>query len=452
MEEYDLIVVGAGSGNSILDQRFDSLKIALLDDGEHFGGTCLNYGCIPTKMLLRPATLAYQAKHASKLGVHFSDPRIDWQKIRSRTFSTTDDISAAGLEYRLGCSNIDVYRESYFFIDQRTLQSSSGHRISGEKIVIAAGSRPRLFGIEPDNRLIYTSAEIMRIEQLPESLVILGGGVVAVEMATFFSGYGVDTTTVNRSEFLLSSFDTEVAKSLTAQVPWKHIGQERVQNVSKKDSSVEIELSSGTRLLAQALLLAQGRVSNADKLRCRDVGFDIHSDGRLKTDKYQRVLADNRPLDNVFALGDVSDPNQLKHIANHQARIVGHNLLNGDMLASDLVPPAAAVFSEPQVAWVGTFPNNSIVVRGNYSDTAYGWAFGLRPDDAFVKLFIDKSGVLNGAFVIGPEASIIIQPLIQAVSLNLKVQGLARSQYWPHPAGTEVVENALLKAEEFLRA
>ncbi|MEO8908303.1 MAG: mycothione reductase, partial [Microbacteriaceae bacterium] len=195
----------------------------------------------------------------------------------------------------------------------------------------------------------------------------------------------------------------------------------------------------------------------ATLLAAASVGFDLRADGRLAVDAQQRVLAGGEPVDGIFALGDISSEWQLKHVANHEARIVQHNLAHpSDLIGGYPGPVPAAVFSHPQIAHFGVTEREAraagadvVAVTQEYRTTAYGWA--LEDSTSFCKLVVDRdSGRLVGAHIIGPEASILIQPLVQAASAGRSVRGLARSQFWPHPAATEVVENALLKAEDLL--
>jgi mycothione reductase len=213
----------------------------------------------------------------------------------------------------------------------------------------------------------------------------------------------------------------------------------------------------------EAVLVAIGRVPNTDTLAAASVGFDLHKDGRLVVDPQQRVYGGGRPVPGVFALGDVNSAWQLKHVANHEARIVQHNISHPDaLIGGDPGPVPSAIFSDPEVAHFGLTEAQArqraergdgdyVTATQDYGGTAYGW--GWEDTTSFCKLVVAAdSAQLLGAHIIGPEASILIQPLILAASLEIGVRGLARSQYWPHPAATEVVENALLKAEEALQA
>jgi mycothione reductase len=201
------------------------------------------------------------------------------------------------------------------------------------------------------------------------------------------------------------------------------------------------------------LLFATGRTPNSDLLDLEVAGVEVDEDGFVVVDAYQRATAPG-----IWALGDISSPLQLKHLANQDARIVQHNLLNpGSLQVSDHRFVPSAVFSSPQVATVGLTEQQArdrgidvAVSTRDYGDVAYGWAMEDR--DHFAKLVADRStGALVGAHLIGPQASILIQPLVQAMSFGQPVAGLARGQYWIHPALAEVVENALLTLEEHLR-
>ncbi|MET4780684.1 mycothione reductase [Glaciihabitans sp. UYNi722] len=455
--QFDLVIIGGGSGNSIINREFSHLSIALIDDGAHFGGTCLNAGCIPTKMFVHVADVAADAADGSRLGLHSLPPRVEWESIRDRVFTRTDGLSEAGFRNRdVKIPNVTVFRESFGFESRHVLVSASGERIRGERIVIAAGSRPRplVAAYEPGPG-IHDSDSIMRIDELPTSLVIIGGGAVAVEFAHIFSALGVEVTQVIRGQRLLSSMDVDVSARFTefAATQWRLLTGTTVESIERGDR-LSLQLDKGDTLEAESVLVALGRIPNTDTLALEAAGFDLHADGRLAVDDRQRALVGGRPAAGIYGLGDVSSEWQLKHVANHQARIVQNNLLHPDdqVGGGDPGPVPAAIFSRPQVAHFGLTEveaPNAVVVTRDYSSTAYGWA--LEDTTSFCKLVVDSgSGLILGAHIIGPEASILIQPLVLAASRGLSIRGLARSMYWPHPAASEVVENALLDAEKEL--
>lgn len=459
--QFDLIVVGAGSGNSLIGPELDDWSVALIDDGREFGGTCLNAGCIPTKMFVRVADVAADALDAARLGLEVSGLKARWAEIRDRVFARTDAISESGLDYRQHrCDNVTVYRQSVSFTGLHELRTASGELLRAPRIVIAAGSRPRALDVPvAAGAAVYDSSGIMHLDTLPSSLTILGGGAVAAEFAHVFAAYGVEVTVVLRGERMLSHFDEEISSTFTrlAGERVRLVTRAQLERITAAAGSTVVHLADGREISSEAVLTAIGRVPNSDLLHAAEAGIDLRPDGRIAVDDHQRVLAGGSPAEGLWALGDVSSPWQLKHVANHEARVVAANLLDPGQGAHGAPGPAPhAVFGHPQVAVVGLTEaqareagHDIVVARLDYGGTAYGWA--LEDTDGFCKLVVERgTGALLGAHLIGSEASMLLQPLIPLVGRRGDVRGVARSQYWPHPAAVEVVENALLKAEELL--
>ena len=453
MRHFDLCVIGTGSGNSIIDDRFDDLNVAIVEMGT-FGGTCLNVGCIPSKMFVYPADLAASTIQATRLGVDLDLQGIRWREIQERIFGRIDPKAANGRTYRQESHNVTVFDGRARFVGPRELDVGAAETITADRIVIAAGSRP----VVPDlpglsSVEFHTSDTLMRLPELPESLIIIGGGYIAAEFAHVFSAFGTSVTVLNRSEVLLRREDAEVAKRFTDL-----LGRRVDVRVNTSVKSVESTDDGRVRvhvkgpedepepLDAEALLIATGRTSNADTMDPARGGIDVDDDGLIVVDPYQRTTAEG-----VFALGDVSSRQQLKHIANSDARVVQHNLLHSDsMITNDRRFVPRAVFSMPQVASAGLTEAEAaeqgidyLVSKQDYGETAYGWA--MEDTDHFVKVIADaQSKLLLGAHVVGPQASLLIQPLIHAMSFEQPAPEVVRGQYWIHPAMTEVIENALL--------
>ncbi len=457
METYDIAIIGTGSGNSILDDRYASKRVALCEQGT-FGGTCLNVGCIPTKMFVYAAEVATTCEGAARYGIDARIDRVRWDDIVSRIFGRIDPIALSGEDYRRSAANIDVYRQHTRFgpvqPDGRyLLRTDAGEDFTADQVVIAAGSRPMIPpAILASGVDYYTSDNIMRIPTLPEHLVIVGSGFVAAEFAHVFSALGVRVTLVIRGPCLLRHCDDTICERFTriASTKWELRTHRNVVGGANRGSGVALQLDDGSTLGADLLLVATGRVPNADQLDAGQAGVDVEDD-RVVVDEYQRTSARG-----VFALGDVSSPYQLKHVANHEARVVQHNLLcewddTESMAVTDHRYVPAAVFTDPQLAIVGLTENQArqsgfdiSVAMQNYSDVAYGWA--MEDTTGIVKLIAERrSGRLLGAHIMGYQASSIVQPLIQAMSFGITAPELARGQYWIHPALPEVIENALLK-------
>lgn len=463
-ESFDLIIIGSGSGNSLVTPYWDGRRVAIIDAGV-FGGTCLNVGCIPTKMFAYPASLAAVPAESGRLGVDLELGSTDWAGIRDRIFSRIDAISAGGFRYRdQELDHTTVITEESRFTGTHQLTTASGRVLESETIVVAAGSRPvwpDVPGI--DLPQVHTSDSIMRLPKLPETVVVLGGGFIAAEFAAVFSGLGSSVVQVNRSSQLLRTHDETISERFTelASRQWRLETGWTLSRIVEAESgwvAVHLEGAEGATMVidAEAVLVAQGRTPNTDRLDPASAGLDVHGDGRLVVDEYQRLLSGGTPVPGLWALGDISSEHQLKHVANHDQRIVSHNLEHPDDLrANTLGPVPSAVFTRPQIGSAGLTEAQAVAEYGRdrisvkvqqYGDVAYGWA--MEDTSGLCKLIADRqTGQLIGAHLIGHEAPNLIQLLVQAMSFGVDAHTLARGQYWIHPALSEVVENALLGLE-----
>ncbi|MDO9457606.1 mycothione reductase [Nocardioides sp.] len=469
VHHYDLIVVGAGSGNTIVDKQFDHLQVAIVEKGP-FGGTCLNRGCIPSKMFIHPADVAVSARREPVLGIPAEVGEADWPAIRDRIFTRIDGNAEKGRDYRQDADNVDVYVGEARFVGERrlvvTLEDGGTAEIEADQVVLATGSRPAVPPIDGLDEVSYeTSDTIMRIPALPARLGVLGGGYVGVELAHVFSAYGSEVVQVEGEDTLLANQDADVAAHVTAGVRRRYdvrLGT-KVERVSGS-GPLTLHLDNGSEVEVDVLLVAVGRVPNSDTLDLDVAGVETDDRGLVVVDEHQRTTAPG-----VWSLGDASSHEPLKHVANQDARIVQANLLATFAGSSDLATSnhrfvPQAVFAHPQVASVGLTEaqardehgDDVVVATHDVADIAYGWAMAGDLDDdpeatGFVKLLARRStGLLVGAHVVGPVASVLVQPLIQAMVHDLPVRGLARSQYWIHPSPAEVVENALLDLESEL--
>jgi len=447
-ETFDLIIVGSGSGNSI-PAYLDDWNIAMVER-DVFGGTCLNRGCIPSKMFVYPADVAVAAQEAAKLGIDTQFNGADWSAIRDRVFGLIDPIAASGRDYRsAGTPNVTLVEGTADFVDERTLDVE-GRRLTAPHILLAAGARPV---VPPIAGLMetgfHTSDSIMRLPELPKRLGIIGGGFIAVEMGHVFSGLGSHVTIFNRSNTLLREFDHDISSTFTeafgrrVELLLGHIPT-KVERVA---DGIKITCAVGETVVDE-VLVATGREPNSDLLNVDAAGLTCHHHGTVAVDD---TMATSVP--GIWAVGDIANNYQLKHLANAEAAIAFWNIAHPDDLRHQsykAVP--SAVFSSPQVATVGlteqeaTKQGRSFTVgRREYSGTAYGWA--MADDTGFAKVLVDtETGLIIGAHVLGPQASSIIQPLIQAMQFDQRAEDVARQVFYIHPALTEVVENALLDA------
>ena len=451
---FDLAILGSGSGNALVTPDFDDKRVAVIEGGT-FGGTCLNVGCIPTKMFVYAADLARDVRDAGRYGVDATLEGVRWSDVRDRIFGRIDPISEAGRKYRQDGPNTSAYLGHARFTGDRrltvALHDGREESLTADQVVVAVGAHPVVPDIVTDSGVpFHTSDTIMRIDELPERLAILGGGFIAAEMAHVFASFGVHVTVLARSSYLLRHLDTGIAQRFTdlAREQWDVRTGTNVVGVERGagGAGVRLRLDSAAVVEADLLLVATGRRANTAGLGTGAGRLRLQEDGRIEVDEYGRTSAPG-----VWALGDVSAPYQLKHVANAEARTIVHNLVH----PHDLRPlphrhVPSGVFSHPQIATVG-LTEEECIDRGiahvsyvqAYGDTAYGWA--MEDTTSVCKLLADPStGLLLGAHLMGPQATTLIQPLVQGMAFGTTVQQLARGQYWIHPALAEVVENALL--------
>jgi mycothione reductase len=448
---HDLIVLGVGSGNAVITDGFADLDVALVADGP-FGGTCLNTGCIPSKMLVHTAEVAETVRTAARFGVDATLLGVRWRSVRDRVFDRLDAVSVDGRRGREEASFVTVYSGTARFVGARRLEvdgSDGTATIGADQIVLATGSRPVVPPVVADSGLPFeTTDSVMRIDDLPDRLAVLGGGYIAAELATVFSAFGVAVTIIEQESGLLSGQDKDVAATYTRLAGARfdlRLGTELV-DISGRPGALQLRLDDESELDTDLLLVATGRRPNGDRLDLDTAGVATHDDGRIVVDQYQRTTADG-----VFALGDACTPVPLKHMANREADVVSHNLRHPDDLRTarhDVVP--AAIFTQPQIASVGATEQECQdrgaeyrVGKAEYPEVAYGWA--LEDENGFCKVLAEpSSGRVLGAHVIGPHASTLIQPFVLAMTLGIDARTVVRQPYWIHPAPVELVQNALL--------
>ena len=448
MQRFDLIIIGSGSGNSIIGPEHDGWNIALVERGL-FGGTCLNVGCIPSKMFVYAAEVAELARRGPELGVDTTFQGADWPAIRDRVFDRIDPIAAGGEDYRKSLDNVTVFQHDARFVGPKQLRVGD-EIITADTIVVAAGARafvPPILGI--DTVGFDTSDTIMRIDELPERLIVLGGGYIAAELGSVFGSFGSEVTYVLRGDTMLRDQDHDISDRVTQiygrRFPTHYNAD--ITSVHHDEGDIVVELGSGDSVRGDRLLVAAGRLPNGDELGVETSGIALDGKGYVVSDAFGRTN-----VDGVWTLGDISNPVQLKHVANHEAKIVAHNITHPDDLRKmnhDFIP--AAVFGQPQVGSVG-LTEQQCIEQGidytaqvqDYGSAAYGWA--MEDTESICKLIMDNSSrKLLGAHIMGPQAPTLVQQLIQGMVFGLTVDEMATGQYYIHPALPEVIEQALLE-------
>ena len=448
MQQFDLIVLGSGSGLEVSSEAAPlGLSVAIIEEGP-FGGTCLNRGCIPSKMLIHCADVMDTIKSAHIFGIQATVQGIDWKHIIARATDEVDADARAIEEGNRQADNVTVFKGRGSFVSPKTLEVN-GEQISAETVLIAAGTRPMVPDISGLDGVPYlTSDEALRLPEQPRRLAILGGGYIAAEMAHFFGALGTEITLIHRGSQLLRAEDDDVARRFT-EVLQRKINMLLNTQISRADSrgdEIVLQVSTNgntSEVVVYGLLVATGRVPNTDLLNVVAAGVDVDERGYVKTDQF---LETNVP--GVWALGDIVGKYLLKHSANQEAAYASNNIFNSEnKFAVDYNAMPHAIFASPQVAGVGLTEREAneqgidyAVASYDYYNTAYGSSIEDR--DGFVKVLAERgSGKILGAHIIGTDASMLIQEVVNAMRAGLTVGGITQSIY-VHPALPEVVQRA----------
>ena len=432
METYDLVVVGGGSALNVLTMGLNlGMKCALVEP-DKFGGTCLNRGCIPSKILVYPADLIREAQHAKKVGISVKIEDIDWDLIAKRMWYkiNMNEGIEKGLSRR---KHLTVYRGYGEFVGdyEMTVNDKDGKNLGtfkGEKFVIATGGRsfiPPINGLEEAG---YITSESFFGEKFPQkpwkSLVIIGGGVIAVEFAHVFSAFGTDVTIVEMLPRLVSTEEPEISEFLGKNMKkfLKILVNNRavkvhIENDLKVLTVKNTETGEEQDIKAEEILVATGRRSNADMLNLKKTGVETNERGWIISNEY---LETSKP--NIWCVGDINGLYQFRHKANYELKILKKNIFSEEKHMVEYSSVPWAIFTYPQIGHVGMTEAEAIekghdvhVGIHHYSEIAKGYAMGFEDkgdDDGFVKLIADKNHKILGAHIIGPFAAILVQQFV----------------------------------------
>ena len=454
MKKYDFVVIGSGSGTMISDEGVGhGLKVAIIDRGP-LGGTCLNVGCIPSKMLIYAADRAVEIAEGKKLGVQGEVKNIDFAGIMERMRGSVKE-SQDHIREGMGdiSEYLDLYEEEARFVEDFTLEVR-GEKIKGDKVFIAAGSRPFVPPIKGVDSVDYwTNETVLQQTERPESLIIIGGGYIAVEFGHFFAAMGTKVTILEMADRLVLAEEPEISEALKKALNRRmevHTGAtaDQIKKDGKDRVIVTARMSGSSReFSAQRLLMAVGRRSNADLLKLERTGVEVDQKGFVKVNDYMETSRKN-----IFAVGDVNGLQMFTHAANRQASIVADNVLHGSKTKVDLSATPHAVYSYPQIASVGMTQekakkNHEILVgRARYSDVAKGEA--MMEEEGFAKAILDKkSNKVLGFHIIGPMAPELIQEVTNAMAMGGSLDPIIAGMHI-HPATNELIEAALSNLEE----
>lgn len=445
MKEYDVIVIGSGAGAIIVEAALSQgLNVASVDKGP-LGGTCLNLGCIPSKMLIYPADVIAEIQEAEKLGIHTEITGIDFSSIMERMRRTVQE----GRDHmRMGINNIkgmDFYEGKGHFIEDYTMEVK-GEKIKGQKIFIASGARPLVPPIKGIDKIEYlTNENVLQLEKRPESLIIIGGGYIAAEYGHFFASMGTAVTILQRGGRLLPTEEPEISDLLKKEMEKRMEIHTDTEALEVKDDGNGFTVAGKDRntgeereFTAEKVMIAAGRRSNADLLKVENTGVETDERGFVKANEYLETTKEN-----IWALGDAIGKQMFRHAANREAVFAWHNTIHENKIKMDYRATPHAVFSHPQIASVGLTEEQArkdhdiLVGKAKYSDVAKGAA--MMEEESFAKAIVEKdTGKILGFHIIGPHAPILIQEVINALASESTVNYIANGMHI-HPALSELI-------------
>ena len=453
--DFDVLVIGGGTGNNVADAAADAgLETALVEPGP-LGGTCLNRGCNPSKMLIQAASAVHDVRAAERFHVDATLEGVD----HAATVEEMDDLLGGIAEdmaarYREK-EGLTLFEEHTRFLHDRTVELD-GEAVTAEKVVVAAGSRPAVPPIDGLEDVDYlTSRDALYLRETPERLVVAGGGYIAVELGYFFDAMGTDVTIIDKNDTLVHREDGDVAEAFTdiaADRHEVHTGH-RVTAVEETDDgyAVRAEPEEGDELTVEGseelivegdeVLVALGRRPNSDSLNLGATSIETDDRGFVETNAYLETTAEN-----VWAQGDIAGNALFKHAGDYETRHTVANVVHDERRALDLSAMPHAVFTEPQIAGVGKTEEELeeagteyVVGRADYADSAMGRAKKL--DHGFVKVLAAPDGGILGAHAIGYEASTLLHEAVIAMRAGLCVGDVAGAIH-AHPTLSRVVEAA----------
>jgi len=450
MKEYDLIVIGSGAGLNVVSKaRQKGMKVALVENGP-MGGTCLNRGCIPSKILVTPAELVRTIADAKRMGIHARVESTDYRLVRERMWALIAPDRDGILNSVNKDAGIDLYQTTAHFVGRNVLQVGD-EQITSQRIIIAVGTRTRVPDVPGllDTGFLMTE-DFFEITDLPKSMVIIGGGYKACELGMFLASFGCRTTIVGRNPRLLKNEEPEISEIVLRKsreymdvLVGKDVTAVRAAGGLKVVACRDRHDGTTQEVTAEQILVTTGVQSNADWLRPQSSGIVMDKDNYIIVDKY---LETNVP--GIYAIGDIIGRTMFRHTANYHSELVWYNMFGGKRIELDEHAVPHAVFGYPEVGGVGLTQEECreqgykvLVGYSDYIDCAKGYAMG--EEDGLVKVIVDRdSRRILGAHIVGPHAAILVQQIVYLMNAGDQTYlPLARSQCI-HPALSEAVVRA----------
>jgi len=452
---FDIIILGGGPGGYVAAIRASQLglKTAIIEQDE-LGGVCLNWGCIPTKSLLKSAEMIDSIKNADQYGIKISSYKIEYGKIIDRSRQISERLSK-GISFLMKKNNITHIQGRGVFTAKDNIEVSKGKKVTNVKskhFIVATGGRPKnVPGVTFDGKQIISSKEAMVLKKPPKDMVIIGGGAIGSEFAYFYNSCGTKITMIEMMDRILPMEDKDISKELRKQFIDSGIAINTntiVEKVEKLKTKVKVHVKNGSKKMiieSSVVLVAIGITGNIE-----DIGLDllgINTNNRSITiDDYGQTN-----ISNIFAIGDVSGPPWLAHVASAQGHLAVEKIVDHNTEPIDYNNIPSCTYCQPQVASLGLTEIQAKeagfnIKVGKFYFKSSGKALSVGKPVGFVKIIFDsKYGELLGCHIIGSEATELIQEVVIAKNLEATWENLAYTMH-PHPTLSESIMEAALDA------
>ena len=456
MTRFDLAVIGGGPGGYVAAIRAAQLgqKVCIVEK-EKLGGVCLNWGCIPTKALIKNAEVYSLIKDSDNYGIKVQNISIDFKKNVKRSRDISQRLSK-GIEFLMKKNKIKHFNGIGRLKSKNSIEINNNDKVyivEADKIIIATGARPKTFpGLDFDSENVISSKDAMLLENPPKDLIIIGSGAIGVEFAYYFNEFGTKVHIVEMMDRILPNEDREVSEEVEKNFERSGIKISKGMKVSKiqsmKNSAKVFLKNAGSEKIikAERVLLAVGVTGNIDDLGLEDLGIEFET-GAIKIDNLNRTN-----IDNIYAIGDVSGPPWLAHVASAQGHIAAEHSAGFNVSPIDYSNIPGCTYCQPQVGSLGMTEEKAIssgfkIKVGKFSFQASGKAMAVGDTVGFVKLIFDeKYGELLGAHIVGSEATEMIAELGMAKALEATWDDLSMTIH-AHPTLSEAIMEAAMDAQ-----
>lgn len=456
---YDIIVIGSGPGGYVAAIRAAQLgyKVAIIEKYSVLGGTCTNVGCIPAKALLDSSEHYQKASHEFKAhGIETGNLKLNFSQFIKRKIEVVSQ-NTSGLNYLMKKNKIDVHHGTASFIDEHHVEVASQqetHQLEGKYFIIATGSKPSTIpGVEIDKKRIITSTEALSLENRPESMTIIGGGVIGVEMASVYARLGTSVTIIEFTDSLIATMDRELGKALQkslSKLSIKTLLSSKVQSAVNQGESVSITYldkdGESQQLSSEYCMVAVGRKAYTTGLGLEKIGITAEGNGKISVNENLQTS-----LGHIYAIGDVIKGPMLAHKAEDEGSFVAE-VINGQKphIKYNLIP--SVVYTWPEVASIG-FTEEELKAAGKqYNSGKFPYSASARArasmdTDGFVKVLVDpKYGEVLGVHLIGPRAADVIAQAVVSMEFEVTAEDMYRISY-AHPTYSEALKDAYMIAD-----